>query len=623
MATIRLSRMIALVRIIFLIGAGAAVYVPGQPGGAWSKNELLIVKSKLFKLYQTNRSAPKAVRLAFHDCLKYADSSGGCDGCLNWSGVDVKFTAVKFARNESNVEETNNNGLGGFVRSLERVYREEDYPSNTPELVQSLYESGKSRADLWAYAGIVGVEFGMDMTNVACEDWTDKRVLTRSCIHDTGPACKIIPERPFKFQYGRSDCINHDSIDSYKTKDIENHPSPIANGRTTVEFFKDDFGFNGRETVAIFGAHTFGKPHIDVSLFPYTWTSSGTHIFNNDYYKGITGQPRWFFKDDNCTPLGDAFGNKPQSRWLAHTRKITSRGGPVFWIHQNLVCPSKFNEDLSASGQACLDEAEPGMTCKADPTTGSNTPRSPGQMDGDVNSGCERFRLISGRDEIALNCEMGLYREFEMDDGVIHGCRGLEHFNSSMADPNPTKATWSSLPGVGRAQPECPKQRLAEPLGSTPLYEIMEEYADDQTAWINDFIPTMEKMMRNGYPAGLTDAPNHHQNVKCDLPAKGYYPFCYEVSPASDMEPFMVGSRYSELAGKVYQYNPVSQLFDFGDMTGESNQLWRISESGDQAINALTNEPLIVRTSVAWRFEKDGDDFVLVDPLTTRVVDCR
>ena len=29
-------------------------------------------------------SEPKAIRLAFHDCMPYEDSEGGCDGCLNF-----------------------------------------------------------------------------------------------------------------------------------------------------------------------------------------------------------------------------------------------------------------------------------------------------------------------------------------------------------------------------------------------------------------------------------------------------------------------------------------------------------------------------------------------------------
>ena len=36
-------------------------------------------------------SAPKIVRLAFHDCLKYDDGTGGCDGCLGWQGMGVVY----------------------------------------------------------------------------------------------------------------------------------------------------------------------------------------------------------------------------------------------------------------------------------------------------------------------------------------------------------------------------------------------------------------------------------------------------------------------------------------------------------------------------------------------------
>ena len=36
-------------------------------------------------------TTPKFIRLGFHDCLKYADGSGGCDGCLNWHNMGHRF----------------------------------------------------------------------------------------------------------------------------------------------------------------------------------------------------------------------------------------------------------------------------------------------------------------------------------------------------------------------------------------------------------------------------------------------------------------------------------------------------------------------------------------------------
>ena len=38
----------------------------------------------------------KLLRLIFHDCIPYADGSGGCDGCLNWTGMtDIDERLVK------------------------------------------------------------------------------------------------------------------------------------------------------------------------------------------------------------------------------------------------------------------------------------------------------------------------------------------------------------------------------------------------------------------------------------------------------------------------------------------------------------------------------------------------
>ena len=156
---------------------------------------------------------------------------------------------------------------------------------------QSLYETGKSRADLWSYAGIVAVEFSMGINNIACQDQFDERVPSVTCMHKLGDdSCLIKSDKQFQFQHGRIDCQGSDPERPYITDKEESHPSPIGNGKQTIEFFKKDFNFDGRETAAIFGAHTLGRFTITNSLFPYIWTSSGTHTFNNDYYKVITGK---------------------------------------------------------------------------------------------------------------------------------------------------------------------------------------------------------------------------------------------------------------------------------------------------------------------------------------------
>ena len=74
-------------------------YIPGTPGGPWTEEELITVRSKLYAIFGNGGyeavkqlyggvnpganwmdvpNAPKMLRLGFHDCLKYTDGTGGC-----------------------------------------------------------------------------------------------------------------------------------------------------------------------------------------------------------------------------------------------------------------------------------------------------------------------------------------------------------------------------------------------------------------------------------------------------------------------------------------------------------------------------------------------------------------
>ena len=85
------------------------------------------------------------------------------------------------------------------------------------------------------------------------------------------------------------------------------------------------------------GAHTFGKNHVATSLFRYTWTSRGNTFFNNDYYKMITDDTRWYFNDDACTKVGDAHGNRPARRWLANYRWTSLISTSILWISATMA----------------------------------------------------------------------------------------------------------------------------------------------------------------------------------------------------------------------------------------------------------------------------------------------
>ena len=72
-----------------------------------------------------------------------------------------------------NVKETNNNGLGYTVELLEEIYTNPKFPEGmAPSLEISLKESGKSRADLWAFAAILAVMEGMKNNNNGCNGIT-------------------------------------------------------------------------------------------------------------------------------------------------------------------------------------------------------------------------------------------------------------------------------------------------------------------------------------------------------------------------------------------------------------------------------------------------------------------
>ena len=64
--------------------------------------------------------------------------------------------------------------------------------------------------------------------------------------------------REIEFQYGRVDCVTSDTV-QYRTDKAETQPNPEGNGDDTIDFFQSQFGFTGRETAAIMGAHTLGR----------------------------------------------------------------------------------------------------------------------------------------------------------------------------------------------------------------------------------------------------------------------------------------------------------------------------------------------------------------------------
>ena len=77
-----------------------------------------------------------------------------------------------------------------------------------PSLAISLRDSGKSRADLWAFAAIVATEYGIETNNMLC-DGTFNNNPEIQCSDRIGTNdCRINLSRSLKFQTGRKDCTS-------------------------------------------------------------------------------------------------------------------------------------------------------------------------------------------------------------------------------------------------------------------------------------------------------------------------------------------------------------------------------------------------------------------------------
>merc|ERR1719322_141701 len=83
---------------------------------------------------------------------------------------------------------TTNNKLQVTVRSLELIYTVPDWPPGAKILSQSLKESGKSRADLWQFAGNFGLERDTEAMLCAIEGRDN---------------CETKLDRPIPFRTGR------------------------------------------------------------------------------------------------------------------------------------------------------------------------------------------------------------------------------------------------------------------------------------------------------------------------------------------------------------------------------------------------------------------------------------
>ena len=340
------------------IGQG---YIPGTPGASWTTEEILIVKEKVMvmihpdntNLYDDrtrfppivnrvygdgdvwnenpnnvadssgifyNRQFPrsnndlspssrKLVRLAFHDCLRSTDAqgnlSGGCDGCLNWSGMDwlneLPLCNMAFSypwwpsyRSEPVQHKTDNNKLSTTVMALQWIYMDPTWPPGAKNLSSSLWSTGKSRADLWQLAASTALEVEIARANYGCSNKASYQQMVLAL--EGMDKCLWKLHKPIPFQYGRADCVNnHEQAQTgcpFEATDTENHFNHNGLASTVLEGLRDDFGLSARQSIALMASHGIKRAsHDKVMGMTYTW--AGNPFISNLYFKTLAGVPQF------------------------------------------------------------------------------------------------------------------------------------------------------------------------------------------------------------------------------------------------------------------------------------------------------------------------------------------
>ena len=457
------------------------------------------------------------LRLAFHDCVLYKDGSGGCDGCLNYHKINPGLGIKDKCHHCEQVNEGNNAMLARTVGFLEVLYTTVDFPSTALSLNVSLKASGKSRADLWAFAGMVALELTIERANWACEH--DFNIRQQQTLLEGREKCDIKLTKPVKFQYGRVDCMPTYQDRPYITEKEEDHPMSFGSAETVLRYMKKVFGMGAREFIALSAIHSSGPAGAKTLGTKYVWF--GSTYLGNMYHKYIVNRPIYHNKDGG----GIHFGmNKDRGYYSTSVGDVN--GKPIAYQGWRVSCQEQWN---TTEGGPCLfrptgrtqpdapgDQGVYDCTRKGwNKITEDGLPKLRDETPLDIEN-CKDMNVtfnknwvqIGGQplthssnygnawnNQFALPYEIGLYKQFDIT-GPSHrptGCPGIKNLNYKQGEFSvQTKAN------------RCGKNKYA-PEG-VPIYQIVEELADDQDVWAESFFDGWKIMQSNGYD-NLQDGP--------------------------------------------------------------------------------------------------------------------
>jgi len=537
-------------------------YQPGTPGAQWTDEEVKATRLRVLQMIHPNWDVKKAqgtwngigtttekgqttentlLRLVFHDCMRYKDGSGGCDGCLNWSGVG-KSGPSPHDKNDyykyEPINETDNNGMDQIAANLELIYTTIDWPFQNISLEISLHQAGKSRADLWQLAGLVALERTIERANRACDlDYHARQQVT---LLESRSACEIKLTKPLKFLIGRADCVSNDVEGrGYVASKPETQNLMFGDARHVIDFGKNEFGIAAVEWTALQAIH--GVVHAPANLgVKYTWFGPG--YLSNVYFKMIANKPRYRFEEGGDLSFGTANGSanifdtaigdpdgKPvaQNGWRASCMMAwnTTEGGPCFLRPTPATAFDSPNPDKMAfshciervtSNGTCVKSTKYKSKCKNVYCDENNIEHGAALAGKDPiidgawteNAEDQRWRHSEGwNNQFAFPWEIGLYWNFTVG-GVAQravGCPGLDRPFGSLNQPNWPFRT-SSSPIFASPAMDCNLNTYAPE--DKPMHKIVDDLAEDNEYFAERFLDGWQQMTANGYTGGqLVDGP--------------------------------------------------------------------------------------------------------------------
>lgn len=548
----------------------ATAYVPGTPGANWTGEEVSATRRRILQAIDPDWDVKKAMygnkyamaepycngctlgqisentlmQLAFHDCFRYTDGTGGCDGCLDWTGVgddhpNIFNDADTYAFQPANA--TTNNGLDSIVEVLELIYTTVDWPFKIVSMNASLQQLGKSRADLWQLAGLVALERGLERANRACDlDFHARQQVT---LLESRDACEVKLTKPLKFKTGRSDCVSEDTGGKgYKASKAENEPRMFGDANHATDFFKSQFNMDAEHSSALEAIH--GAVHKSTAGVKYTWWGIG--YISNMYFKLIANKPiyKWeqggdlsFGKGRNVfnTSQGDTDGNPlAMIGWRASCMYSwnTPEGGPCFLRpipvsaadapNASRIIYSKCVSSVDDEGKCVIDTSlnkckdaycdennvEIGVS-----TTSVNDPVV-GAWSADA-SDLQNRHNSGWNNQFAFPWEIGLYwnlttQHYSVDNMNAQrpiGCTGLDE---PFGTVQPFEPNWpyrnSNSDIFGSPAMKCGLNTYV-PVGERKaMHQIVDEFASNNTYWAEKFLEGWDLMTTNGY-VNLNDGP--------------------------------------------------------------------------------------------------------------------